>query len=78
MKLFGKKQEEKPAADAGAEAIECEHITLIPSWDSAEDMGQLDRASQFRCEACGDTFAPAEAERLRATESERLHRKLAS
>jgi transposase-like protein len=79
MRLFGKRREEeqKQQVDDAALEVECEHITLIPSWDSAEDMGRSDRVSRYRCEACGSTFTLAEAERLRDTESTRLQRKLA-
>lgn len=79
MKLFGKRREEeqKTKQDEAATEIACEHITLIPSWDKAEDIGHEDRVSQYRCEACGNTFSLAEAQNLRNTESQRLQRKLA-
>ena len=80
MKLFGKRREEEANAmqDDAATEIACEHITLIPSWDKAEDIGHADRVSQYRCEGCGNTFTFDEAERLRTTEGARLQRKLAS
>ena len=79
MKLFGKRrqEEQKQQQDDADIVVECEHITLIPSWDSVEDMGHADRVSTYRCEACGNTFTLAEAERLRDTESTRLQRRLA-
>jgi hypothetical protein len=78
MKLFGKKKDEAESADTAPAEVVCEHITLIPSWDNAEDMGRADRVSLYRCEACGSKFTLAEAERLRDTESTRLQRRLAS
>jgi transposase-like protein len=78
MRLFGKRRDEEKKQQEDADIqVECEHITLIPAWDSAEDMGRADRVSRYRCEACGNTFTAAEAERLRDTESTRLQRKLA-
>jgi hypothetical protein len=77
MKLFGKKGEQPQDKHEDEVTVVCEHITLIPSWDSAGDIGREDRVSQYRCEACGQTFTLAEAERLRDTESARLQRRLA-
>jgi len=56
MRLFGKRN--SPAEDS---ATTCVHGVLIPSWDRLEDMGHDERASRFRCEACGQAFSPAEA-----------------
>jgi len=50
----------------------CPHVTLIPHWDSPSDMGREERASSFRCDACGTTFTPAEASELRRTEAARM------
>jgi len=56
MRLFGKRT--SPAEDS---ATTCVHGVLIPSWDRLEDMGHDERATSFRCEACGTTFTPANA-----------------
>lgn len=56
MRLFGKRSE--PAEDSAAT---CVHGVLIASWDRLEDMGNDERASHYRCEACSHVFAPAEA-----------------
>jgi hypothetical protein len=63
---------------AAEEAPKCEHITLIPSWDAPDDIGHEDRATSFRCEACGEVFSLDAAEHLRATEKARVLRRLAS
>ncbi len=79
MKLLRRKRdEEPPQSKQEAEAPVCEHITLVPSWDSAEDIGHPDRASKYRCEACGAEFSPTEATHLRATEAARIQRRIAS
>jgi hypothetical protein len=79
MGFLRKKKDEQPeVATIEGEPVVCEHVTLIPRWDSADDMGKQDRASMFRCESCGQEFNPAEATRLRATEAARVQRKLAS
>lgn len=76
MKLLRRRRSDAPPEPM--EQPECEHITLIPSWDSAEDIGHQDRVSMYRCEACGREFSLDAAERLRETEAARLRRKMAS
>jgi hypothetical protein len=51
------------------EAPPCPHLTLIPRWDSADDIGKADLASSFTCEACGQTFTPDEAQGLRDSQN---------
>ena len=58
-KLFGR-HEEPPAADD----VACPHTALIPRWESVDDMGKVDRATGFQCEACGSNFSPEEGRRL--------------
>lgn len=43
----------------------CGHTTLVPRWDNAEDMGKAEKVSAYRCESCGEDFAPAEAQEIR-------------
>jgi hypothetical protein len=66
-KVFGGGDEERVS-----EATRCPHVAMIPRWDQPEDIGKEDRASGFRCEACGELFTPAEARMLREHEAERL------
>ena len=68
-KLFG------GTKDRGTAVIDvppCPHVTLVPRWDAAADIGINDRASRFVCEACQHEFTPEEARALLATASERL------
>ncbi|MEX2228012.1 MAG: hypothetical protein WEB13_00090 [Dehalococcoidia bacterium] len=68
-RLRGKKK----AAEAPAHtAAQCPHVTLVPRWDAAGDMGHEDRATSYRCDACLSTFTPEEARELRRTEAERI------
>lgn len=57
-------------------STECMHTTLTARWDSAEDMGNEDKATSFICTACNQSFTPAEAAELRASEAERLRQNL--
>jgi len=65
------------AADVGATPV-CEHIMLIPKWDSVDSMGRDDEISSFRCDACGAEFTAEEGARLRATEAARVQQRIAS
>ena len=76
MKLFKGKKE--PATQVETPVTHCEHVTLIPRWDSVDDIGKEDAVTAYRCEACGQEFSANEAARLRETESARLQRKMAS
>ncbi len=59
-KLFGRRGADEKPVDAGA----CPHASLTARWDAPEDMGDLERASGFRCEACGADFSGEEGRRL--------------
>lgn len=59
-KLFGRNRaHEAPAAD-----IPCPHVTLTARWDAPENLGHLERASRFHCEACGAELSGEEGRRL--------------
>lgn len=60
------------AAPNAGDRPPCPHVTLVPRWDSAPDMGDEEKASAWRCDVCGATFSPAEAQGLRASEGERV------
>jgi hypothetical protein len=79
MRFLRKRRDEGRQADASIDAgpAVCEHVTLIPKWDSAEDMGRADAVSMYRCDVCGAEFTPDEAARLRETERARIQRRLA-
>jgi hypothetical protein len=55
-----------------AKDVECPHTALAPHWANAADMGHQDKVTSYRCDVCGRTFSPSEAQELRATETERL------
>ncbi len=59
-------------AEVRAEREECPHVTLVPKWDEAGDIGHEDKASRFDCGTCGASFTPDEAHELRETEAERI------
>lgn len=67
-----------PAKTAVEDIPACAHITLVPRWDAPADMGDDSKASEWKCDACGAAFSPAEAQTLRATEAERLKNALRS
>ena len=66
----------KPATtaviDPEGAAISCPHSVLLPRWDAVEDIGKEERATHYVCEACQQTFSPAEAQALKDTMFERL------
>ena len=68
-KLIGRKKE---AAHEAAEGVPCPHVTLVPRWDNAADMGHEDRASGFMCDSCKESFTAPQARALRRTEAERV------
>jgi hypothetical protein len=47
-------------------------VTLVPRWNSADDIGKPEKVSSFICEACETSFSREEGEQLQATEAERL------
>ena len=69
-RLFGRS---RPAeAEPRVEAPSCTHLVLPPRWESAEDIGNEAKASGFTCAACGATFSPEEAARMRASSAQGL------
>ena len=50
----------------------CLHTALGPRWDSADDMGNESKANSYRCEACGESFTPEQAEQIRTEGAGRL------
>ncbi len=56
----------------------CLHAALGPRWDSADDMGNESKANLYRCEACGESFTPEQAEQIRTEGAERLKANLST
>ena len=71
MKWF-KRSRAEAATPASETAPGCQHVVLLPHWDVPENMGQEKLATSFACQVCRAQFSPDEAQRLRATEAERL------
>ncbi len=69
-RLLGRR-ETQPGREAEPPQPECPHVTLVPNWDMAEDMGDLERLSRYTCEACGAGFSREESDQLRAKGPER-------
>ena len=73
MGLFSRRQNAQDAApqERGPD-VECPHTSLVPHWNRMEDIGHEDRATEYRCDSCHTSFSHADADRLRASEAERL------
>lgn len=70
-KLFGKTDDDA-AVRAAVDSAECPHTTLTPRWDSADDIGNEDRAVSYRCEGCQTVFSREQAQTLRRDAASRL------
>jgi hypothetical protein len=71
-KIFAKPSRADGEMTATVEVPACPHVALVPRWDSIDDIGHEDRATHFVCEACGESFSPEDARRLRESEAQRL------
>lgn len=67
--LRREKQQEAPAVP---DSKMCPHIALTARWANADDIGNESKATGFDCSACGESFSPEEAERVRSEAGERL------
>lgn len=47
-------------AVADREDHQCPHMTLVPRWSNADDVGRGDRISSWVCSSCSESL-PAEA-----------------
>ena len=48
-----------------AEANNCPHLILVPTWDRPEDMGVEAKATGYRCYACADALTLEQAAEAR-------------
>ena len=67
-KLFGGSKE----STVVLETVACAHATLLAHWDSVADMGNQSKATSFSCEACAESFTPAEAQTIRSAVADRM------
>jgi transposase-like protein len=72
-RLLGR-MEKQPVEEAEVSEPVCPHAVLVPHWDSADDIGKLDRLSSYACEACHATFSREEGARLEAAQAERVRK----
>jgi hypothetical protein len=45
---------------------------MAPRWDSAQDIGDEEKATSWVCDSCHETFTPEQATEVRRVETERL------
>ncbi len=67
-----KRRESEPPKEAEESSVRCPHTMLDSHWDNAQDMGQPDKVSSYRCEACGSAFSGEDGQRLIAEEAGRV------
>jgi len=61
-KVLGQNEDNQEQETITAEPErECPHTSLVPHWDSLEDMGKSEKAT-YRCEACSRVFSAEEAQ----------------
>jgi hypothetical protein len=76
-KLFGRKEEGEAASPVDEIDAPCPHVTLVPHWGSnPDDMGNVDKADRFTCDACDAEFSREEGLRLFDKEKERVEQVL--
>ena len=59
MSIFSLKKNKAPVVSDLP--TECHHWELAPRWDSAADIGKADRATSYKCTACGKELTLDEA-----------------
>lgn len=73
-KLRGRRETPAASAVPPNEEPPCPHVTLVPRWGNAADMGKEDRISEYACDTCGAHLSVDHAQALRASEAERIKR----
>ena len=71
-RLLGRKGDDAAVESAAPPEPICPHATLIPRWDSVEDMGNAERITTYTCESCKETFSREEGLRLLEHMAERI------
>ncbi len=77
-RLLRRKASEESGEGTEEAAALCLHAAIGPRWDSADDMGDESKANSYRCEACGESFTPEQAEQIRVEGAERLKANLST
>lgn len=62
--LLGQKQNQ--AITPEARGSNCAHLILLPTWSTPEDMGKEEKATGYRCDACGAALTLDEARERRS------------
>lgn len=62
--LLGRKENGETAPEA--EGSNCPHLVVLPTWSNPEDMGKEEKATGFRCYACGAPLTLDEARERRS------------
>lgn len=81
MSIFRRRRKELGGAAVAAVAepsTTCPHTALVPHWDSSDDIGNEDKATNYVCSACGEEYTREEERTLRSTEADRIRRGLIS
>lgn len=74
MRFFRRGETPVPTPDESVES--CQHLLLVPHWDSPVDIGNEEKASSYRCNTCDEHFSREEEAVLRATDADRIRRGL--
>lgn len=61
--LMGRKTEEEATPEEDGST--CAHLVLLPTWSNPDDMGREEKATGYRCYACGTALTLEEAGELR-------------
>ncbi len=70
-KLFGRGKGDEAEPGPPHQEV-CPHTALATRWDDPADMGIDAKAARFDCTACGQSFTPEEAARIKAEVGQRL------
>jgi hypothetical protein len=74
MSFLGRlfRRDQQPEAPDSASTELCPHTALSSRWENPDHIGDDTKATRFDCTACGASFTPEEAERVRAETGQRL------
>ncbi|MBI3977921.1 MAG: hypothetical protein HY331_07030 [Chloroflexi bacterium] len=64
--IFSRRNGNAQPSEPEGETRVCKHETLVPRWDSPEDMGKRDKVTHYLCDQCQATLSREEGQRLQA------------